>query len=157
MFLLWGILLLRSYLWPKVNIEIVLENWTDNYVHFKAWSEERDLDINRKLIVSGYVIDPIGENHSKKKTEFEYIIDGDDLKVGFQAKEFIAKADLSYEEIGARGFLFFKTFIFSFIGGGRKRIRYIFSTVGRKPLSLKKYLTMLYQYKKNNLIPKDEP
>lgn len=153
MFLLWGILLLKSYLWPNVNIEIVSENWTENFIQFKAWGEERELNINRKVVVAGYIIDPIGKNHSKKKTQYEYIIDGNDLKIGFQAKDFTARTSLNHEEIGDRGFLYFKTFIFSFIGGGGKKIRYICSTTNKTPLSYIKYLAVVYRYKKYDLVP----
>lgn len=155
-FLSWGILLLWSFLRPKVNIEIVSENWPDNSIQFKIWGEERELNINRKMVVTGYVIDPFGKNHSKKKTKYEYIIDGNDLKIGFHAKDFIARGNLNPEEIGDRGFMYFKTFIFSFIGGGRKKIRYIYSTISGTPLSFKKYLFVVYRYKKHNLIPRSD-
>jgi len=142
----WGIGIIYSIRRPRVNITNIMNRWFGKDLQtftFDIVTAEKDLYLEKKLIITGFIPAIVGGEHDKKKVKYKYSINKIDTEIKPQEKNISAMARFKRDPLV--GFLHFQTITFSFIGGGKKKIRYIRSA-DNKPISIFKYWLVVGYY-----------
>jgi len=136
---------------PRVNIVLTKETTPSiqSAIHFKIKSKENVMYLDDCIIVTGYIPKQIDNSFGKRKVVLNYFIKKDsggneeDLRVDFNIKHMMAVGNFTHS--ATFNFLRFRTYTFKFVGGGKKKIRFVYS-IRKKPISFIRYWLIVIIY-----------